>query len=611
LTDNNAAPTDEDIHKYRVHWQRKRLRRFGKSQPAELASLSTRLEADTSVPQPTGVELRLHDTGRSGGSGWSGEPKSPLSEEELRALSPESLGAYLRDYKPARETYDAPTPAGLAAAIANRIRDDPSVGVRLLKTVPVSGMDPTYVRGTLQGLVGAVESGRDIAWPDVLPLLEQTARQSNESEAAATSDFNYADANWRWAQREAAKLISAGASKNAVSVADTDALWHAVETLLASDATWDETFEMPKTMSSALSVALNSMAGDAVQALLDVALWNFRQMRSGAEMTGTITAAAGIDPIAFPAGRLRAGIEVVLGTSGSSAHAARVRLGQYLPQLLLMDREWILERAPQLFAGGFEPPLSNPVWAGYITTQRFYNNVFSDLKAWYVQAATALPPLVGAAPLGDEQDSTWSTTRHLTLHCLLAALRDLHSPQATDGLISLAFERSTIADRSHAYWEVFHSWNAPEGGLPNSMVDLLLDFWAWRLDVIATRAVEERTGEAGALGWLVPLTSLPESRLLPLLSRTAEYANGEFPMEHAMWERLLSLADLEVGATMDIVGMILRAELRGKYPHFNISEVGPVLRTALHSDDPDARQKCRDLINLLGDSGFVEFGTLL
>ena len=78
-----------------------------------------------------------------------------------------------------------------------------------------------------------------------------------------------------------------------------------------------------------------------------------------------------------------------------------------------------------------------------------------------------------------------------------------------------------------------------------------------------------------------------------------------------MRERLGVLVDIDIEVAIDIMARIVRAELSGKYPHFNISDVGPVLAAALESDNPAAHQKAKDLVNLLGDRGFTEFGTLL
>jgi hypothetical protein len=78
-----------------------------------------------------------------------------------------------------------------------------------------------------------------------------------------------------------------------------------------------------------------------------------------------------------------------------------------------------------------------------------------------------------------------------------------------------------------------------------------------------------------------------------------------------MWPRLSTLAALDADATMQMVDRIIRSELNGEYPHFNVSELGPVLEVGLQFDVIATQQKAKDIVNLLGDHGFTEFGTLL
>ena len=82
-------------------------------------------------------------------------------------------------------------------------------------------------------------------------------------------------------------------------------------------------------------------------------------------------------------------------------------------------------------------------------------------------------------------------------------------------------------------------------------------------------------------------------------------------MDHSIWSRMTAFSQLDLNATLAIVARMVRAELAAAYPHFNIADIGPVLTEALRSENSLSQQIAKDLINLLGDSGFTEFGTLL
>lgn len=78
-----------------------------------------------------------------------------------------------------------------------------------------------------------------------------------------------------------------------------------------------------------------------------------------------------------------------------------------------------------------------------------------------------------------------------------------------------------------------------------------------------------------------------------------------------MWERMERLAQLDVYTTFTALDRIVRAELNGPYPHPSVSDIGPALQLALRAESQVVRQRAIDLVNLLGDSGFTEFGLLL
>jgi hypothetical protein len=604
--------TQEDARKYRIRWQRKRLRRFGANVPSELKELAASLDAVELVPRPVDWEIELEDKGSTGGMAWTGGPRSPLTPEELSRLSAEELLVYLREFKPVRDGFDSPTPSGLAVALASRIREEPDFGAELAKLIPSAQVDRTYVRAVLEGFSGAVNEGRAVPWSWVLPLVEWVALQVTEEQPERLGGLDCGDPNWRWAQREGAKLVSLAATKNLGPAADAELLWRASEALLRSDSTWNQEADIPASMDAALGAALNTLAGDAAEALLDVMLWSFRRSRPDAAGTGKQASAGNeTETYPFPVERLRAGIDYILTRDKKSAYPALVMLGQYLPQLLLVDREWVLSKTPELFEQGFFPPLTNPVWGGYVTRAGLYNRDFEDLRKWHVRAAEALPEPTESTLFGEQQDVTWSPTRHLLWRCLLAALRGLVSPTDNDSLLPLLFERSSVEDRSHAYWEVFHNWKGTPGTIPEAMVARLLSFWSWRLNVLIGQQEKARRSEAGALGWLAITNALSDDQVLPLLQRTVELAEGAFPMEHSMWGRLERLAEMAIVPVIEMVDRIIRAELRGEYQHFNLSDLGPTLEIALKSEEATVRHRAEDIVNLLGDHGFTEFGTLL
>ena len=102
--------------------------------------------------------------------------------------------------------------------------------------------------------------------------------------------------------------------------------------------------------------------------------------------------------------------------------SAQTVMGSYVPQLHFLDRPWLMESAAALFAEGTSAPLHHPAWGGYVTRATLYNDVFLDLREWYVVAARDMQPAPEASTEGRDH---WSVTQHIAEHVFGAYMRGL------------------------------------------------------------------------------------------------------------------------------------------------------------------------------------------
>ncbi|HXG96343.1 MAG TPA: hypothetical protein VNJ06_04435 [Gemmatimonadales bacterium] len=597
LANIDGSPvTEEDAERYSVRWQQKRLRRFGEHLPDALTELRDALNKHPRVPPPTSDEVELEDGGgRARVVSWSG-PGTPISATEIAARSPEELVEIFRNFRPAADRWDAPTPGGLARAVEEVVARDPAFGDALLQRLRSSLPDPTYVRAVLQGIGKAIDDGLAVPWTSLLPLIQWTAEQARGQDPPRSNYFDYADANWDEAKRAGARLIFRGAQKRVFHPADEQPAWQALGAFLQNPATWEgsprDRDEPVENVDAALMLALNHLGGDVAQAFVELALWTYRLQ--GAD---------------FDPARLQAGLDRILAQSGRESYGARTMLGKYVPWLLLMDREGMLTRIHQLFAGGFAPPGVNAGWAGYITAQHFFAGVFEPLRRWYVAAAQALPEDRSG---GTESDRTWSPSRHLLSHLAFAWLWGVATPDDVDRLIPTAFARAPVKDLSHLYWEIFRGWTDRKEAPQREEVDRLLSFWNWRLTVVGAEPdTPARTEELTALGWLALIPWLEDAQVLPLLGRTSELAGGRFTMEHSLWKRVDGLVARDPDAGFAIAAQMMGAVFKSDYPFVNADDLRPILKGALARGNGTTKQRARDLIHKLGETGVGQFGDLL
>ena len=594
-----VAGEDPDIAtSFGQEWQRHRLRVFDREPPAELRELATELGTIGEVLSKRDRDLDRHGFAIEVGVG--GGPTSPLSAEDLAGMTPDELVDYLRDWTPVRER-NAPTPAGLGAVVAARVRADSTWAAAVLDRAREADIDPTYLRAALDGLVAAHRDGLPVPWAAVL---EYTAwLVSKPAGPPATGSpaeyFDNRDPGLDWARRVAADLLTDIAQRNSVPPEHRDRLWKAVEALILSGATWVDSGHEPNTMEGVLGLELNDLAGRATHALLEVALADYRAWKPA---DGDVHAWPNRD-------RLRPLLDVVLAQSGDAALAARSALGRLLPQIILIDPEWLESNRETLFDRAIAEPLRNPTFATYVVRAGVYGQAFERLRWLYEEAVTTTSEPGNAWTSGPE---SFRPGRHLLWHLVVAYTYGWLDLETDAAILDAAFTNADADDSAHVWWQIFRDWSDSDE-VDADFVERITRLLRWRLDRLEEEGREQMhvPDEAKGMAWLAMADRVSDDTMLPLLLRAVRLSKGDVPIAGSLWERFARMAAVNIGDAVEAAVLVIEAELRGEYPHFNFDEVAPVLRIGLASEAPATRELARRAVHKLGESGFEQFGTVL
>lgn len=592
------SANDDAAVRFREHWQRHRLRLFADAPPPELEARAR--ELGTTGEELTGYERDMDERGFAVQVGTRGGPPSPLSLEELRAMSTDELVEYLKTFN-TEAGWNAPTPAALASVLAQGVQEDSARAAPLLGRIAAEGVDPTYIRGVLEGLVATVKTHQQIPWPESLGLVADIVSRPPEPapEGSPAQYFDRSDPGLTWARTTAADLLSDCANSNLVPSEHREDLWAAVEALVRADATWESGPAAAASMDDVLHLDINRLGGKAVEALLDVAIYDYRLW----ENAGRKEEWGGRE-------RLRPLLEMILERSaGEAAVAARSALGRYMPQIVFLDLSWLEANWEPLFDKAVEAPLQNPVFASYLAQEPVYDQAFEVLRPLYQEAVEETARETNHWTAGEE---SFRPGRHLLSHLFAAYQAGWLEIDRDAEFLDQAFANAHPEDTAHVWWGVYREWTDSEGPIPQSLLRGAVDLWDWRLTRLeGAKATERRRREAEGLGWLAMAEGIPDEATLPLLLRTVRLSDGGVPIVGAVWERLGRMAVLNARTATEIAALVVRAELAGEFPHFNVEEVAPVLRTGLHSGDAEAREFAERTIHALGDRGFEQFGELL
>lgn len=588
----------ETAKSFRENWKRHRLRVFGDEPPPELRELAN--ELGTVGESLSKTQRDLDRYGFSAEGGVVGGPTSPLSSEELQDMSPEDLIEYLIIWEP-EEGPDAPTPAGLATVIAGRIQDDVDWAATFLKKSADSAIEATYLRGALEGLAAALKANQPIPWDEALNFVEWLVAQPPDPPASGSPAqyFDYRDPGLVWARKIAADFLSDAAGGDSVPEEHRDQLWNAVEALVRSEATWIGSNDVPTSMNGVLHVELNDLGGKAAEALLDVAFYDYRAWQRTEPESGD-----------WPnRSRLRPLLDLILEQSGEPGIAARSAVGRYLPQIMLLDEELLETHRNTLFVGAIEEPFQNPVFVSYIVRGRLYDPVFQALRPLYMTAVSATAEHENPWTSGEE---SFRPGRHLLSHLVGAYRRGWLTLPADSELLDAAFTSANPDDAAHVWWQIYRYWSEAEK-VPPTDVQRVAELLEWRIGKLEEegRDEDQQRDEAEGLAWVAMADRIPHADMLPLLLRIVHLSRGNVPIAGALWEHLSRMTAVDVHKAVETAVLVIGAELRGDYPHFNFEEVAPVLRTGLASQDSDTRDLAERVIHRLGDRGFEQFGQLL
>ncbi|MHB1169447.1 MAG: hypothetical protein ACYC28_09225, partial [Longimicrobiales bacterium] len=270
---------------------------------------------------------------------------------------------------------------------------------------------------------------------------------------------------------------------------------------------------------------------------------------------------------------------------------------------------WVALRRTALFDSAIDEPFRNPIFAAYVVRARVYRQTFEYLRSLYEQAVAVTAAVDNHWTSGPE---SFRPGRHLLWHLVLAYLYGWLELGQDDRLLNDAFTAANRDDSAHVWWRFFRDWSDGDD-VSSAVVDRITALLEWRLDRLEEEGRDRKQvrEEARGLTWLSLADQVPDHLMPPLLFRAVRLSRGDVPIAGALWQRVARMAAVDVHQAVETAMLVIEAELRGDYPHFNFDELAPVLRIGLASEDAATRQLALRAVHTLGERGFEQFGILI
>ncbi len=511
-------------------------------------------------------------------------PSSPLSGEELAAMSDEGLVAYLREWEPPKNSWRAPSREGLARAIRDLVVGDPH---RFANASPLfAEVDPTYARALVGGLREARTSSRGFPWPPVLEFAVAVVDNTRRIDGRDPSGFDGSDPGWTWTWQDLAHLIGSGFSgAEGIPAQERTRVWEVLSRLAEDehprlDDETDDVGDRPAIL------AINSVRGCAIEGVVGYVWWLRGELRGESEMPP----------------EARDLLERHLDVSVEPTAAVHSLYGKWFPYLATADPTWTAENLERIFPVTDER-LRRAAWHSYLLFSGVWGNSFRLLVDQYRQGIEELDDPDRAVAGGDDIGTA------LVNHLMTAYRFGEIEFDDGSGLLELFYERVGLARRAAAIESVGFGLGKDDE-LTFEEDRRLRALFERRLRAVRDSDAENAGDELRGFAWWFASGKFDPVWSLEQLTAIGEIG-GRIHPDHVVAEQLAAMREQHLPAVLRALDlMISGSAVRPWFVLGARDEIEAILSSGLAASGESA-SLARDIVNKLVAGGHVDYERLL
>jgi hypothetical protein len=514
-------------------------------------------------------------------SSWSGY-KSPLPEDELSVLEEKELLEFLVTYKPSGDTFAGPSTEGLGEIFQQVVKKNPSYYAEIANSFFKNKVRPTYIYHYIRGLVEAAKENRPFAWEPVLTLSQHILLESVNEPLPSLGSH---EQDWSGVKSAMIDLIQGSLNEDeyAIPFELRDRVW-SILSVLSEDK--NPNLEDEKRQSGdPISVAINSIRGEAVRTVVELGLWEARRQKSSAtnKMSGDVEnlltkhLLPGVDP----------------------SPAIRSVYGRLLPNLFYLNPSWVETCIPSIFpVRSADEALFKAALEGYLSN-RVYPDLIGILKDVYFHAIELLgkTELESSHGVGDIQE-------RLPQHLMVVYI---HESQFDD-LIESFFNLAPATIRAEAINFIGRNVLEQLSSMPDHefVKSRVWALWDKRL----TSANKDDIEELKEFGLWFARTPFDQKDTIDKILKTLQATNGTIEADFEILEGLASLKKYPL-ESITILKLIAEGRQEHQGYSYKLEEYKTIIEFVKNSGDTQAVLIADDLIHFMGSKGFTDFRGLL
>ncbi len=584
-------PSEEQIEGRIRHWQYKKLWPVRQYLKGEWRKRFDRLAEEFGELEHADFLVYAH------GVRWG--PTSPKSAKELAEMSIDELVEYLS------------TPVHVGGLSMDSVQ---GVGRQLKELVAshpdrfsregrrFQELDPTYVRSLIEGFAEAVKQKLSFSWAPVVELCQWVMEQPREILGRQVDLFE-ADPDWGPARLAIARLLETGFGPGDCEMPyeHRSVAWRVLKAITEDpeptpkyEARYGGSNMDPATLS------INTTRGGAMHAVVRYALWVRRHIL--AEPNGEQRVVRGFAEMP----EVRDVLDVHLHPDRDPSLAVRAVYGQWFPQLVLLDEEWVNRNVLRIFpTAESQCELRDAAWETYLAFHMVYDNVYPLLQEEYRRAVERI---------GSARSTVWRVAdpdEQLAGHLMTLYWRGKLGLGDPEGLLTRFFDKADDALRGRALAFVGRALRATEEEVPSEIIVRLQELSRWRLETAQTaESAASHIEELSAFGWWFVSGKFDDRWAMTQLREALELSGWAEP-DHLVVERLAELATQMPFLAVRCLTLMAESGRPGWHLHGWKQAPRTILAAAIDGSDQAAREAAIDEVHRLGARGHLAYRDLL
>lgn len=348
------------------------------------------------------------------------------------------------------------------------------------------------------------------------------------------------------------------------------------------------------------NLAINTVRGVAIEAMMQFGLWLYRNSDKGESGGSLKWKGLSTDEL------LKSTLERHLDPNQDPSLTIRSVYGRMIPWLIRMDVDWVRKNLEVLFPktnAGLKHRRAS--WGSYVVFCRLYPDVASLLATEYQWAATQI------GTWDDDRAATFDADERLAEHLMLMYWNDMID---LDSEILRTFY-SVASDQLHRTAISFVASNLKylNTDSDEGTDQRLMALWESRIAEIEKLEAENPkccVNEATAFGqWFASGAFKPEWSLSHL-SRSLKYASPKH-RDIDILRRLSALSDEFIVEVVSCLQLIVDSDAERWFSTPWIDDIRSILSKGMRADDDGVREESIALVHKLGERGLMELRKLL